>query len=80
QVIEAIDEEKKSITFKVIDGDLLQLYKSFVITVHVDTIGNDNLVTWTFDYEKLNESVEYPVTLMDFVIEVTKHIETHHLK
>ena len=80
EVIEAIDEEKKSVTFKVIDGDLLQLYKSFVATVHVDTVGDNNLVTWTFNYEKLNENIEDPISLMDFCIELTKHIETHHLK
>ncbi|MBH0213422.1 hypothetical protein GH794_15055, partial [Listeria monocytogenes] len=66
--------------FKIIEGDLLQLYKSFVATVHVDTTGDDNLVTWTCDYEKLDGSVEDPITLMDIATEVTKHIETHHLK
>lgn len=80
QRIEAIDEEKKSVTFNVVGGDLLQLYKTFVITVHVDTKGENNLVTWTIEYEKLNGDVEDPTTLMDLIITVTKDIETHHLK
>ncbi|KAH7839978.1 hypothetical protein Vadar_010880 [Vaccinium darrowii] len=79
-IAEAIDEEKKSVTFKVVEGDLLQLYKTFVSTVHVDTKGENNLVTWTFEYEKLSGDVEDPNTLMDFCITVTKDIETHHLK
>uniref|UniRef100_A0A5B6Z9M4 Bet v I/Major latex protein domain-containing protein n=1 Tax=Davidia involucrata TaxID=16924 RepID=A0A5B6Z9M4_DAVIN len=79
-IIEAIDEEKKSVTFKVIEGDLMELYKTFIITVHVDTKGGNNIVTWTFEYEKLNEDVSDPNTLMDFVIQITKDIETHHLK
>ncbi|XP_052206234.1 kirola-like [Diospyros lotus] len=79
-VIEAVDEANKSVTFKVIEGDLMQLYKSFSATVHVDTSGVDNLVTWTFQYEKLNDGVEDPNTLMDFCINVTKDIEAHHLK
>ncbi|KAA8529039.1 hypothetical protein F0562_033473 [Nyssa sinensis] len=78
--IEAIDEENKSVTFKVIEGDLTELYKTFIATVHVDTKGQTNIVTWTFEYEKVNEDVEDPNTLMDFAINVTKDIETHHLQ
>ncbi|XP_058184348.1 kirola-like isoform X1 [Rhododendron vialii] len=80
EVIEAIDEEKKLVRFKVVEGDLLQLYKTFTLTVHVDTKGENNLVTWTLEYEKLNGDVEDPTTLMDVCIVVTKDIETHHLK
>ena len=80
EIIEAIDEETKSVTFKVVGGDLMELYKTFIIVVHVDTKGENNLVTWTFHYEKLKEDVEEPNTLMDFCIDVTKDIETHHLK
>ncbi|PSR88153.1 Kirola like [Actinidia chinensis var. chinensis] len=80
EIIEAIDEETKSVTFKVVEGDLMELYKTFIIVVHVDTKGENNLVTWTFHYDKLKEDVEEPNTLMDFCIEVTKDIETHHLK
>ncbi|XP_057482426.1 kirola-like [Actinidia eriantha] len=79
-IIEAIDEETKSVTFKVVEGDLMELYKTFKIVVHVDTKGENNLVTWTFHYEKLKEDVEEPNTLMDICIAVTKDIETHHLK
>ncbi|KAL7260302.1 hypothetical protein ACSBR1_006050 [Camellia fascicularis] len=79
-VVEAIDEENKSVTHKVIDGDLTELYKAFKGTVHVDTKGENNLVTWTFEYEKKSENVEDPNTLMDFLINVTKDIETHQLK
>lgn len=63
-----------------LEGDLMELYKSFIISVHVDTKGEDNLVTWTLDYEKLNEDVEDPNTLMDYFIQITKDIESHHLK
>ncbi|KAJ9564001.1 hypothetical protein OSB04_009161 [Centaurea solstitialis] len=79
EVIEAIDEEKKSVCFKVVEGDLMEAYKSFFITVHVDTKGEDSLVTWSFEYEKLNEKVEDPNTLMEFCLDLTKDIETHHL-
>ncbi|KAL2545962.1 MLP-like protein [Forsythia ovata] len=79
EIIEAIDKEKKSVTFKVIEGDLMELYKSFKFIVNVDANGNDNLVTWTFEYEKKNENVPDPNTLMDSCLVITKHIENHHL-
>ncbi|KAK2977747.1 hypothetical protein RJ640_022610 [Escallonia rubra] len=80
EVIDGVDEKNKTVIFRVIEGDLLELYKSFVATLHVDTTGQNNLVTWTFEYEKRSEDVEDPNTLMDFVIKLTKDIETHHLK
>ncbi|KAL6529171.1 hypothetical protein OROGR_014794 [Orobanche gracilis] len=79
EIVESIDEDTKSVTFKVIEGDLMELYKTFKLTVHVDTTRDDNLVTWTFEYEKLNRNVPDPHSLMDFCLEVTKAIETHHL-
>ncbi|CAI9096008.1 OLC1v1032068C1 [Oldenlandia corymbosa var. corymbosa] len=80
EIIEAIDEEKKSVTYKVIEGDLMELYKSFAITVHVDTVGENNLVTWTFEYEKLHEGIPDPNSLLELGIQLTKEIETHHLQ
>ncbi|XP_047308266.1 kirola-like [Impatiens glandulifera] len=77
--IEAIDEEKKLVTFKVIEGDLMELYKTCIFTVHVDTHGENNLVTWTVEYEKLNEDVEDLTSMLDFCVALTKDIETHHL-
>ncbi|KAH6816067.1 hypothetical protein C2S51_020887 [Perilla frutescens var. frutescens] len=80
EVIQAIDEEKKLIQFKMVEGDLLELYKSFIITSHVETKGDDiDLVTWTFEYEMLNEDVEHPISLLSYFIDLTKEMETHHL-
>ncbi|KAL1802499.1 hypothetical protein ACET3Z_031146 [Daucus carota] len=77
--VEAIDEEDKSVTFKVIEGDLLESFKIFVLTIHVDTSGEDNLVTWSIDYEKVDESVKDPTEYLDVVLRITKDIEAHHL-
>lgn len=77
--VEAIDEEEKQVTYKVVEGDLLKDFKIFVVNVHVDTSGVDNIVTWSFDYEKVDETVKDPTTYLDFVLRLTKDIETHHL-
>lgn len=80
EIIEAIDEEKKLVRFKVIEGDMLDSYKAMAITVHVETKGENHLVTWTFDYEKLHEDVGEPHKLMELALNVTLDVETHHLQ
>ena len=78
-VIEAIDEEKKTITFNAIEGDVLVPYKSFRATLQVDTSGDDeHLVKWTFDYEKQSEDIGEPISYLKWFIDVTKDIEAHH--
>ncbi|KAL3501902.1 hypothetical protein ACH5RR_036351 [Cinchona calisaya] len=80
QIIEDVDEVKQSVRFKMIEGDLMELYKSFIITYHVDKEGDYNLVTWTLEYEKLNENTPHPGTLLDFFLHMVEDIEAHHLK
>ncbi|KZV13991.1 kirola-like [Dorcoceras hygrometricum] len=80
EIVESIDEEKRSIKFRVIEGDLLELYKTLTLTFHVDKHGAIDLVTWILEYEKLHEDVDDPLTLLGFVIKVTNDIENHHLK
>ncbi|KAL3501899.1 hypothetical protein ACH5RR_036348 [Cinchona calisaya] len=79
-IIEAVDEEKRSVTYKVIEGHLLESYKTLSITIQADIHGESNLVTWTIDYEKLNETIPDPNKLIDSALKVTKEIETHYLK
>ncbi|KAL2545996.1 MLP-like protein [Forsythia ovata] len=80
EVIEAIDEKKRSVTFKIVEGDLMELYKSFKGGFHVETDGDIDMVTWYLEYEKLNDDVEDPLTLLGFCIKLSKDIESHHLK
>ncbi|GJY38701.1 kirola-like protein, partial [Tanacetum coccineum] len=73
-----IDEEKKLITFKVVEGDLLEIYKSFIIHFQVETKGVNNLVTWTVEYEKLSPDVPDPDAFLDMYTTMTKDIEANH--
>lgn len=79
QLIQSIDEEKKLIEFKLLEGDLMELYKTFLITNHIENKGEIDLVTWSLEYEMLNEDVEHPISLLSFFIDLTKDIETHYL-
>ncbi|KAL7609455.1 hypothetical protein Lser_V15G11682 [Lactuca serriola] len=78
QIID-IDEDKKSITFNIFEGDLMELYKTIVVTVGVERDGSDNVVTWTAEYEKLSPHVPDPDTLMDFYRKATEDIAAHCL-
>ncbi|KAH0681799.1 hypothetical protein KY289_019551 [Solanum tuberosum] len=78
-IVEAIDEEKKLVKYKVIEGDILEEYKSCSFTVHVECKGENNLVTWIIEYEKKNANVPDPHTYMELLLNMSKDIETHHL-
>ena len=75
--MEVIDNENYITNYKVIEGNLLELYKSFCSTVKVTPKENDDgsLVHWIFEYEKLNEDVPDPTGKLQMVIDVAKDID-----
>jgi len=75
--IVATDDTNKSITFKVIEGDLLKEYKNFVIVFQATPKGEGSLVHWTLEYEKLKDDIPEPNTLLQFLIDVSKDIDAH---
>ncbi|KAH6755635.1 hypothetical protein C2S53_011202 [Perilla frutescens var. hirtella] len=77
QVLQDVDKEKKQISWKMMEGDLMELYKNVLITAHVETKGAVDFVTWTIDYELISKSNPHPLPLLNFFIELTKEIECH---
>lgn len=75
-VIEAIDHHKNSISRKVIDGDLLELYSSFTFVSSCQ----HQWTTWTIEYEKKIEDTPEPLIYLGFILDMTKDIEGHLLK
>ncbi|OIT20491.1 PREDICTED: kirola-like [Nicotiana attenuata] len=74
--IEATDPQKKSGTWKVIEGDLLELYNSFTISISIE----DQWTTWTFVYEKKTEDTPEPLAFIGVLLDITKDVEGHLLK
>ncbi|KAK4729841.1 hypothetical protein R3W88_022829 [Solanum pinnatisectum] len=70
-----IDDEKKSITFNFNEGYMNELYKSMALTLTAE----ENFITWTLVYEKLNENTPEPLNFMEFLIGLIKDLETHHV-
>ncbi|KAL0345204.1 UNVERIFIED_CONTAM: Kirola [Sesamum radiatum] len=77
QLLHDIDETKKQIKFKMLEGDLVELYKNMIITVHVETKGGVDFIIWTIDYELINADNPHPLSLLNWTIEFTKDMEAH---
>ncbi|MED6107761.1 hypothetical protein PIB30_017253 [Stylosanthes scabra] len=80
--IEAIDEEKKSLSYKLFDGDVGLNYKVFKVNVQVTETNNNEgaLVKWSVEYEKINEDVKTPYAYLEYYEKGTKEIDDHLLK
>ncbi|CAH8308480.1 unnamed protein product [Eruca vesicaria subsp. sativa] len=79
--IEAVEPEKNLITFRIIEGDLMKEYKSFLATIQVTPKHGvtGSIVHWHLEYEKISEEVAHPETLLQFCIEMSKEIDEHLL-
>ncbi|CAI9091551.1 OLC1v1026612C1 [Oldenlandia corymbosa var. corymbosa] len=78
-IIEAVDDANKSVTFRMIEGDILMVYNTFAITYNFDKVGGSNLVTCTFEYEKKDDNIPDPHSFMDVCLNGIKDIEAYHL-
>lgn len=75
EIIEHVDEENNSITFKVIEGDLTEHYKDFKLTIQCIPKGKGSVVHWILEYEKLHDKIPDSHTLLQFCVEVSKDID-----
>ncbi|KAL5553449.1 hypothetical protein UlMin_040850 [Ulmus minor] len=82
EVIEAVDEEKNLITFKVIEGDLMDHYESFKATLQATpkTEGEGSVVHWFVEYKKKHGDIVDPHTLLEFLADLSKDLEKHLLE
>ncbi|CAL5354849.1 hypothetical protein CsSME_00043317 [Camellia sinensis var. sinensis] len=80
ETVESIDDENKVVTFNVVEGEIMQCYKSFKSILQVIEKGEGALVKWTIEYEKVNENAPTPDKYLDFGVGVTKDIDAHLVK
>ncbi|GAB2220516.1 hypothetical protein Droror1_Dr00008176 [Drosera rotundifolia] len=78
--IDEVDEEKKVVGYSVVEGELLNFFKSFKAKVGVAPKGDGSLVTWTCDYEKANEEVPAPELFKDFAVKTFHDLDAYLLK
>ncbi|KAM3216940.1 MLP-like protein 34 [Capsicum annuum] len=80
KIIEAIDNRKNMITFKEFEGDLVDKYDNWKVTLHIEQKDEIDLVCWTIEYERPNENAPELTNLLDFIVDMTKAIDDHHVK
>ena len=76
---ESADEENKSFTYKVINGEITKHYKGFKITFQVTSQGQGYSLKLTIEYEKANEEVPTPTKYLNFGINLTKAVGAYLL-
>ncbi|KAM7524278.1 hypothetical protein LguiA_014180 [Lonicera macranthoides] len=79
--IEEINDEKKSITYNITEGDILELYKSFMAKLEVkkEEGGGNNFVKWTYEFEKAHEGVPNPDHYGDLTSLICKGLDGYLL-
>ncbi|KAJ4871469.1 MLP-like protein 28 [Raphanus sativus] len=75
--IEAVEPKKNIIKYRVIEGDLMKDFKSFLFTVQVTPKqgGHGSVVKWNMSYEKIDENVAHPESLLQLCVNMIKDID-----
>ncbi|KAJ7942977.1 MLP-like protein 28 [Quillaja saponaria] len=76
-----LKDEDKSVTFIGLEGDVMQEYKTWKVVFHANPKGEgSSLVKVSIEYEKIKEEIPTPNNYLNFMVNVIKDIEAHHLK
>lgn len=79
-VVERVDEENKTVTMNVVEGDIVKYFKIFKCTIQVTVKDKGSLVTWSVEYEKLNESGPAPDAYLNFAMGIVENVDAYILK
>ncbi|XP_022635973.1 MLP-like protein 43 [Vigna radiata var. radiata] len=74
EILEDIDKEKKKISFRVIEGELLQHYKSFKIMIQVTPMEEGSTVHCVFEYQKQRHHIPDPHAIMQITLHINNTI------
>ncbi|KAI3955185.1 hypothetical protein MKW92_039581 [Papaver armeniacum] len=75
-----VNDETRTLHHRVFEGDLTKDYKKFdsIIEVNPKPNGHGSIVTWSIEYEKLNEDSPTPFAYLAFfhqnAVEVNSHL------
>ncbi|KAI3973757.1 hypothetical protein MKX01_031177 [Papaver californicum] len=73
------NDETRTICHNVLEGDLMNDYKKFVVTIVVNpkADGHGSIVRWTVDYEKTNEDSPVPSAYLAFFQQNNQDLNSH---
>ncbi|KAF2305531.1 hypothetical protein GH714_006265 [Hevea brasiliensis] len=73
------DEQSRTITFNILEGEIMKHYKTYKPIVQVTTIGPGSLAKWSIEYEKKNEDIPPPHKYMEFLANFNKAVDAYLL-
>ncbi|KAL8161259.1 hypothetical protein V2J09_012748 [Rumex salicifolius] len=75
---ETIDRKNKILKQVVLEGDVMDSYKSFELTIRALTKGEGmHVIKWSIEYEKIHEGVPDPHNILEAVVQATKRIDNY---
>ncbi|KAF4352675.1 hypothetical protein F8388_005370 [Cannabis sativa] len=78
EIVEAIDDEKKSITFTTLEGDITKDYNDTKAILEVSGSSRPGCsIKWTVPYEKKNRDLPDPSKYIDFVQLISQKIDAY---
>ncbi|XP_020083130.1 MLP-like protein 423 [Ananas comosus] len=78
--VEVADDANKLVSYSVIDGEMVNLYKTFKPTLQVIPNGDGSLVNWSLEFEKVNAEVPEPDLILETAAETFKDLDEYLLK
>ncbi|KAF5777282.1 putative Bet v I/Major latex protein [Helianthus annuus] len=78
EIIEEVNETNHKIVFKVLEGELVdEKYKAFTIIFHCEQKDGKQWAVWTIEFERLDTSIPYPTSFMEYLCDYLKEIDDH---
>ncbi|KMT07310.1 hypothetical protein BVRB_6g149380 [Beta vulgaris subsp. vulgaris] len=79
--VEVVDEAKKTVGYSVLEGEVLDFYKSFKAQLVVEPKGEGSLVKWSCEFEKAKEDAPNPeIIFKEFAVKTFMDLDEHLLK
>ncbi|CAJ2643698.1 unnamed protein product [Trifolium pratense] len=77
--IDVFDDSKRTLTYSVIDGDLLKYFKKFKGHISVTPKGDGSLVKWSSEFEKGSHEVPESELIKEFAVKTFLKVDDYTL-
>uniref|UniRef100_A0A0D9W5Y5 Bet v I/Major latex protein domain-containing protein n=1 Tax=Leersia perrieri TaxID=77586 RepID=A0A0D9W5Y5_9ORYZ len=82
--VEVADDEKKVVSYSVVDGELVSFYKNFRVTLQVVPKGGEDgagaVVNWTMEFDKVSEQIPEPDVIKETAAKTFHDLDDYLLK
>ena len=80
--VELADDEKKVVTYSVVDGELVNFYKNIRVTLQVTPKGAEDgaTVNWAMDFDKASDQVPDPDVIKETAAKTFHDLDDYLLK